>query len=108
MLVNNNYKKRKSQKRWWSIGYAVFVCLIGASGIFFSYFIYQNIFSALSNAYTVGLLQTTAYIDAVDTIAYDKAMLIIKNKQLSPIRFDLLKNPFFEPNATSTKKSADR
>ncbi|MDO8499103.1 MAG: hypothetical protein Q7S66_00385 [bacterium] len=107
MPATNNFNRRARKQLRWRVIYVTLICLIGSSSIFFAYFIYYNVFSTLSNSSAAGVLQAVAYIDTIDSVAYDKARLIVnkKNQTALSIKLESLRNPFIKanPHATSTK-----
>ena len=83
LISNSHFLEAKSQGKYasWRVLSILVVGFVVFSALAVSYFVYQNIFTTLSNANDIVFLQSTAAIDVVDKKAYDAATKLITEKQ---------------------------
>ncbi len=100
-IIQRFFPQQKDKYAVWRLAHILcYGFLAAAAGIVF-FFIYQNIYATLSNAYTIGVLASQAEIDAVDIEAYDSMRQILRDKT-RPIAIPTGLRDVFIYYATST------
>lgn len=79
MLIQKFTPLKKRRFLGWRIAYLVTVGSILASGLIVSFFIYQNTFATLTNAYNIMILSSELGADTVDMAAFEHAENTINN-----------------------------
>ncbi len=105
--LKNILNKSDSQFATWRMLNIVISGILLAVLIFFIFFIYRNINTALINTATALEIKSKTTFDTLDLKKYDAARLIIENKKNLPTINQSMRNMFnYETPTTTTNSSA--